>query len=71
MKTKECRYCSEIKTIYEYTRNQKSKDGLCHFCKDCLFAYRHYLRQQREKLKIDEKKKEFVVQDNEYVVFFE
>lgn len=71
MKTKECRYCCEIKTIYEFTRNQKSKDGLCHFCKDCLMGYRNYLRHQKEKIKIEDKTKEYKIENNEYVISFE
>jgi hypothetical protein len=55
MKQKECRYCCEMKPITFFTKNISSRDGFCHFCRDCLAGYRQYQRIKKGRLLVEDK----------------
>lgn len=63
MKTKRCSKCNEIKSMNEFYKNKRNKDGLHRWCKKCLKKYcknnsekikkisRNYYKKNNEKLK--------------------
>lgn len=40
METKTCNKCGEVKSLDEFHKDKKRKDGYCHSCKICIKQYR-------------------------------
>jgi len=48
--TKQCRKCSEVKSIEEFYVDNKSKDGLKGECKECVKLYKRTHKKERQEL---------------------
>lgn len=60
MNEKLCKYCNEIKTIENFSRNKLIKDGFLNKCKDCERIYR--INNQKH---IKERNKKYIIDNNE------
>ena len=65
METKTCNKCGEVKSLDEFHKDKKRKDGYCHSCKICIKQYRQsekykeYTKQYRQSEKIKEYQKQY------------
>jgi len=52
METKECKVCKNEKTLNNFSKNQKSIDGLHYKCKECVKEYnKHHYQNNEESIK--------------------
>ncbi len=66
MKTKICSKCKEKKSITEFFKNKKMKDGLFSECKECRSKYaKDYRKKNRNRIK--KYKREYYKKNKEYI----